>query len=83
MMKDVDRLSRYIGILIHRYLVQINHMRANDIVLRLSTYFYDTFDSCSNPCRVTVSDTTIVTKDLPLFLRYILFIVLLLILLQS
>ena len=62
MMKDVDRLSRYIGILIHRHLVQIYHMRANDIVLRPSTYFYDTFDSCSKPCRVTVSDTTIVTK---------------------
>ena len=63
MMKNVDGLSHHIDKLIHHYLVQPCYMRANDIVLRLFDYCYDTFTTCSNPCRITISNTTVVTKS--------------------
>ena len=36
-------------------------MRLNDIALRPFTYSYDSFNTCSNPCRITSSDITITT----------------------
>ena len=46
MIKDVDGLSCHIDPLIHRYLVQTYHMRANDNVLRPFAYCHDTFTTC-------------------------------------
>ena len=66
MMKDMNGLSHHIDILIHRYLVQAYHMRANDIEIRPFTYCCDTFNTCSNPRRVTVSDTSVATKSFSL-----------------
>ena len=61
MMKDVDRLSRHIDILIHRYLTQASSIRLAGIALRPFDCRFDSFISCSNPCRVTASDITITT----------------------
>ena len=47
MMKDVDGLRRHIDIIIHRYLVQANRMRVNDVTLRPFAYSYDSFNICS------------------------------------
>ena len=44
-MKDVDRLSRNIGPLIHRYLVQSYTMRAEDTAQQPFVYCRDTFTS--------------------------------------
>lgn len=66
MMKDVDWLSHYIDILIYRYLVQAYRMRAKDISLRPFSYGCDTYNTFSNPRRVTVSDTIVVTKSFSL-----------------
>ena len=63
MMKNVDGLSHHIDKLIHHYLVQPYYMQANDIILRPFDYCYDTFTTCSNPCRITISNTTVVTKS--------------------
>ena len=65
MMKDVDGSSRHIDVLIHRYLTQAARMRADDVAQRPSVYSCDTFNTCSNPCRITTSDVTIVTKSSP------------------
>ena len=63
MMKDVDWLSRYIDLLIHRYLDQSYSMRAADTVQRYFAYCHDTFTSSSNPRRFVSSDTIVVTKS--------------------
>ena len=34
MIKDVDRLSHHIDPLIHRYLIQTNYMRTDDMTIR-------------------------------------------------
>ena len=62
MMKDVDGLSRYIDVLIHRYLTQAVRMQADDVAQRPFVYSYDAFNVCSNPRRVTKTDVTIVTN---------------------
>ena len=67
MMKDVDGLSRYINVLINRYLTQVIRIRADDVAQRPSVYSYDTFNICSNPRRITTSDVDIVTKSYSLF----------------
>ena len=56
-------LNCHIDILIHRYLVQSYHIRGNDIVLRQFAYCYDTFTTCSNSRRATISGTSVVTKS--------------------
>ena len=76
MMKNMDGLSRHINPLIHRYLVQAYIIRAKDAIQRPFTYCHDNFTSCSNPRRFVVSDTTIVTNPLPIFLHFPLFIIL-------
>ena len=63
MMKDIDELSRYIDILIHRYLVHAYHIRVIDRVLQLFAYRYNTFTTCSNPHCIAVSNTTVVVKS--------------------
>ena len=63
MMKDVDGLSRHIDILIHCHLTQAARMRADDVAQRPSVYSYNTFNTCSNPRRITTSNVTIVTKS--------------------
>ena len=63
MMKVVDGLSRYINVLINRYLTQVIRIRADDVAQRPSVYSYDTFNICSNPRRITTSNVTIVTKS--------------------
>ena len=62
MMKDVDGLSRHIDVLIYRYLTQARSMHLVDIAKRPFSYSFDSFISCSNPRRVTVSDITIPTE---------------------
>ena len=62
MMKDVDGLSCHIDILIHRYLTQASRMRLSDLALRPFVYNFDSFNSCSNPRRVTDFDITITTE---------------------
>ena len=62
MMKDVDGLSRHIDVLIHRYLAQACSMRLVEIAKRPFAYSFDSFISCSNPRRVTISDSTITTE---------------------
>ena len=63
MMKDIDGLSRHIDIIIHHYLTQSSIMRLADIALRLFTYGFGSFISCSNSRRVTTSDITITTEE--------------------
>ena len=67
MIKDDDGLSKYIDILIHRYLTQASHIRPTDIAQRPSAYSFDSFISCSNPCRITTSDITITTETSSIF----------------
>ena len=62
MMNDVDGLSRYIDILIHRYPTQASRMHLADIAKRPFAYSFDSFIFCSNPRRVTASDITITTE---------------------
>ena len=62
MIKDVDGLSRHIDVLIHRYLIQTRGMRLVDIAKRPFSYSFDSFVSCSNARRVTVSGSTITTE---------------------
>ena len=62
MMNDVDGLSRYIDILIHRYPTQASRMHLADIAKRPFAYSFDSFISCSNPYRVTASEITIPTE---------------------
>ena len=61
-MVDVDGLSRHINILTHRYLSQSSCMRADDIVQQPFVCSYDSFNTYSNPRRITASDTTITTE---------------------
>ena len=62
MMKDVDGLSRHIDVLIYRYLTQARSMHLVDIAKRPFSYSFDSFISCSNPRRVTASNSTITTE---------------------
>ena len=62
MMTDVDSLSCYINILIYCYIIQPSRIRVDDVVHRPLVYIYDSFNTCSNPRRITVSDTTIPTE---------------------
>ena len=62
MMNDHDGLSRHIDVLIHRYLTQARGIRLVDIAKRPFIYRFNSFVSCSNPRRVTVSDSTITTE---------------------
>ena len=62
MMKDVDDLSRHIDVIIHRYLIQAHDIHLVDISKQPYAYSFDSFISCSNPRRVTVSDSTITTE---------------------
>ena len=74
MMKDIDGLSRHIDVLIHRYLIQASCMYIVDRTTRPFAYTFDSSVACSNPRRVTTSDTTIftaVSSPLPLFQLFI------------
>ena len=62
MMKDVDGLSRHINALVHRYLIQAHDMHLVYIEERPFAYSFESFISCSNPRRVTVSDSIITTE---------------------
>jgi len=62
MMTDVDTLIQHINIIIHIYLTQDSHMRGDDVVQRPFVYSYGCFNTCSNPCRITASDTSINTE---------------------
>ena len=62
MIKDVDDLSRHIDVLIHRYLSQARGIHLVDIVKRPFAYSFNSFFSCSNPRRVTTSDSNITTE---------------------
>ena len=57
-MKDVDGLSRHIDVLIHRCLIQASCMHLAHRTTRPFAYSFDSFVACSNPHRVTTSDTT-------------------------
>ena len=74
MMKDVDGFSRRVDVLIHRYLIQASRMHLADRTTRPFAYSFDYFVACSNPRRVTTSDTTISTaasSSLPHFQLFI------------
>ena len=62
MMKDVDGLIRHIDVLIYRYLTQASCMHLADSTTRPFACSFDSFVACSNPRRVTTSDTTISTE---------------------
>ena len=61
-MKDVDGLIRHIDIFIHCYLTQAGRIRLSNITLRPFAYSFNSFNSCSNPRRVTASDITVTTE---------------------
>ena len=74
MMKDVDGLIRHIDVLIYRYLTQASCMHLADSTTRPFACSFDSFVACSNPRRVTTSDTTIFTaasSPLPHFQLFI------------
>ena len=62
MMKDIDSLSHYIDVFIHRCLTQVRGICLVDIAKRPFAYSFDSIIACSNPRRVTTSDSTITTE---------------------
>ena len=81
-MKDVDGLSCHIDPLIHRCLVQVYHMRANDNAQRPLAYCHDTLPFVLTHV-VSLSPTQLLSQShLPFFLRFPFIIILPLILLQ-
>ena len=74
MMDDVNGLSRYIDILIHRYPTQASRMHLADIAKRPFAYSFDSFISCSNLRRFSSSDSTITTEASSILPHFQLFI---------
>ena len=56
MMQDVDGVSRYSDLLVHRYTITASRLHAEDVTERLFVYSFDVFHSCNNLRHVTASD---------------------------
>ena len=74
-MKDVDGISRHNDPLIHRYIVQANHTRTDDMAIRLFSYSCDLFFTCFNTYCGTSSTNPSAPTTSNIYPRYILFII--------
>ena len=67
MLKDIDRICRYINPLIYHYLLDAATMYSKDINLQPFAYKFDVFSTYSNPRHFSSTDTTSAHNTISVF----------------